>query len=685
MSQGIHLRKFGVEATIDFEVYEVDGVDLRTDWVPVVADCEIMKDGGTSTQCTNTAVDEGSTYSVVLTATEMQAARLVLKIVDAATKVFLDKIVIIETYGNASAQHAVDFDDSVRAGLSALPNAAAEAAGGLYTRGTGAGQINQNANGRSDSRVVNLSTSVITSASFNLGAVNASAIATDAIGSSELATTAVNEIRDAITGGAFALDTDANGRIRIVDGTGAGELDTNAGAVILSATGLDAIVSTSIGMVEIAKATWDRVINKANHNLAQSAGKILRQSGALIVNEGTLQSATADTAVIAASASSQDDIFRNNQIIITDGLGAGQSKVIPDYTGASRTCTITPPWVITPDATSDYEILPASVHTATQNGEYSDATVYINTITGRPGTLIGVNGTTTDPVDNIADARTIADILNLKMFFIAPDSVVTLAQSFDGFAFVGAGGTVNLGGQSISGSIFRFVKVSGIGTGSNDTLFTNVRFSGPTQLENPTFFNCDLFSNITFTGANFIGIHDCFNSSGTTTIIDFGAAVGNMQVNMVVNGDFEIHNMGQTGADTLSYNGIGILVFNVNNIGGTATIIGTPEITDSSAGLTIVDLTAATKLDDIQGVGFVTATDSLRAIQVDGVDLTSIEGVSTIDGETIIGTYRIFGAVLAGKSSGGGAIFRSMDDVKTRVTGTVDGSSNRTAVTLDGT
>ena len=39
------------------------------------------------------------------------------------------------------------FDDAVRAGLTALPNAAAEAAGGLYTRGTGAGQINQPANG----------------------------------------------------------------------------------------------------------------------------------------------------------------------------------------------------------------------------------------------------------------------------------------------------------------------------------------------------------------------------------------------------------------------------------------------------------------------------------------------------------------------------------------------------------
>ena len=45
---------------------------------------------------------------------------------------------------------AVDLQDAVRAGLTALPNANAEAAGGLFTRGTGAGQINQDANGRVD-------------------------------------------------------------------------------------------------------------------------------------------------------------------------------------------------------------------------------------------------------------------------------------------------------------------------------------------------------------------------------------------------------------------------------------------------------------------------------------------------------------------------------------------------------
>lgn len=52
--------------------------------------------------------------------------------------------------------HLVDYDpqNAVRLGLTALPNAAAEASGGLYTRGSGAGQINQPANGMVDVNAV---------------------------------------------------------------------------------------------------------------------------------------------------------------------------------------------------------------------------------------------------------------------------------------------------------------------------------------------------------------------------------------------------------------------------------------------------------------------------------------------------------------------------------------------------
>lgn len=108
---GVILRKYGEAATINFELFEVDGIDFRVDAVHASGDTVIMKDEGTEANTTNSFTDEGTGYSLVLTATEMQAARIVVYIVDqTATKAWLDKAIRIETYGNASAQHAFDLD-----------------------------------------------------------------------------------------------------------------------------------------------------------------------------------------------------------------------------------------------------------------------------------------------------------------------------------------------------------------------------------------------------------------------------------------------------------------------------------------------------------------------------------------------------------------------------------------------
>jgi len=74
-----------------------------------------------------------------------------------------------------------DPENGVRLGLTALPNMAAEAAGGLYTRGTGAGQINQPVNGQIDSRLVTMVNGIISTSAFAAGAIDDNAIAASAI------------------------------------------------------------------------------------------------------------------------------------------------------------------------------------------------------------------------------------------------------------------------------------------------------------------------------------------------------------------------------------------------------------------------------------------------------------------------------------------------------------------------
>lgn len=110
MSQGPFLRKYGVQATFNFDLFEVDRIDFRVDAAHASGDTKIMKDEGVEANTSNSFTDEGQGYSIVLTSTEMQAARIKVYIVDSATKVWLDTSIVIETYGNASAQHAFDLD-----------------------------------------------------------------------------------------------------------------------------------------------------------------------------------------------------------------------------------------------------------------------------------------------------------------------------------------------------------------------------------------------------------------------------------------------------------------------------------------------------------------------------------------------------------------------------------------------
>ncbi|HDY67755.1 MAG TPA: hypothetical protein ENH85_08190 [Candidatus Scalindua sp.] len=109
--QGVYLRKYGVSATIDFELYEIDGVDLRTDAVSATGDVTLIRDGGGEGVLDADAfTDEGRSYSLDLSVAEMTAASIIVHVVDQGTKTWLDRVIIIETYGHGSAQHAFDLD-----------------------------------------------------------------------------------------------------------------------------------------------------------------------------------------------------------------------------------------------------------------------------------------------------------------------------------------------------------------------------------------------------------------------------------------------------------------------------------------------------------------------------------------------------------------------------------------------
>ena len=110
------LRKYGVQTTILFPLIDAGAQDFEATPVTHAAgDTQISKDEGAFANTSNAFAHEGKgIYSIVLTATEMQAARIVVVIVDSATKAWEDQAVIISTYGNASGQHAFDLDTATQ-------------------------------------------------------------------------------------------------------------------------------------------------------------------------------------------------------------------------------------------------------------------------------------------------------------------------------------------------------------------------------------------------------------------------------------------------------------------------------------------------------------------------------------------------------------------------------------------
>ena len=122
------------------------------------------------------------------------------------------------------------------------------------------------------------------------------------------------------------------------------------------------------------------------------------------------------------------------------------------------------------------------------------------------------------------------------------------------------------------------------------------------------------------------------------------------------------------------------------------------QIGTAGAGLTAVasaaNLATLTGYVDTEVAAIKAKTDNLPASPAATGDIPSASSIAAavwayvVEGAyTAVQVYRIIAAVLAGESTGGGTTsvaFRDIADSKNRVSATVDGDGNRTAVTLDG-
>lgn len=248
-------------------------------------------DGTALTGATVTArrsIDGGAQASATGTVSELANGQYNLALSQADTNG--NQIGILLTATGAIPVHfslvttAGDPTDAVRFGLTALPNAAAAATGGVPTvdgsnavrvqSGTGANQISL-ASGLVTAGTV--ATGAITSGSFASGAIDAAAIATDAIGSAELAASAVTEIQAAIAAGAVASVTGAVGSVTgNVGGNVTGSVGSvasggiTAGSFAAGAIDAAAIATDAIGSAELAASAVSEIQSGLATSSAQS-------------------------------------------------------------------------------------------------------------------------------------------------------------------------------------------------------------------------------------------------------------------------------------------------------------------------------------------------------------------------------------------------------------------------------
>ncbi|KKM87771.1 hypothetical protein LCGC14_1265590 [marine sediment metagenome] len=251
---GVRLAKTGVQYILNFELFEVDGVDLRIDASDAGSDVTIRKDQGADTTAVNDFVDEGLSYSLTITANEMQAKQIVVYVIDSATKQWLDTSILIETYGSPTSEHAFDLDTASVA-------QSADNDTKISTLITG---VDLNADAITSAKIADdaiatehIATGAITADSIAANAIGASEIAADAIGSSEIATAAIDAdaiATDAI--GAAEIAADAIGTAEIAnDAITATEIAANAiGASELAA---DAITSSELAASAVTEITDD--------------------------------------------------------------------------------------------------------------------------------------------------------------------------------------------------------------------------------------------------------------------------------------------------------------------------------------------------------------------------------------------------------------------------------------------
>jgi len=177
--------------------------------------------------------------------------------------------------------------------------------------------------------------------------------------------------------------------------------DSRIPDMIASASSVASITGTSAST--IADAVWDEQLTGATHNIPTSSGRRLRQLAPTAILDGVITSATINSISFDGDASTINGAYDPAMVTIMSGSGIGQTRLIYQYDGSTKTAWVDRDWKVIPESgntcvlasdagrehVNEGVIRSASslsvqlnTNASTQDGEYVGQVIFIRSGTG---------------------------------------------------------------------------------------------------------------------------------------------------------------------------------------------------------------------------------------------------------------------------------------------------------------
>jgi len=162
-----------------------------------------------------------------------------------------------------------------------------------------------------------------------------------------------------------------------------------------------------------------------------------------------------------------------------------------------------------------------------------DGAIWIDGAVGAAGSVLGVNGTRTNPVSTVTDAKTLADALGVKVYRLLGNTSISITADHIGWTFIGTQGTGAFGfpnvdvdlAADVGGSRFIDCHCTGQLLATTGSLFVERGFCTFSNIIIPVTLEDTVIGSMTASAPGFLLMHNCLGFLGATLSLNDAAVV----------------------------------------------------------------------------------------------------------------------------------------------------------------